>query len=105
MRFVKTAASHSTPRTRSCTSAWLETSIATARQPASRICAKQLLHVGDSGVVRRPGGFVADIVADGAEQAAAELRGFEQVLDEEGGGRLAVRAGDADAAEVAAGSS
>ncbi len=46
------AAAKRTPPTRPSTSAWLETSMTTARTPASRMSASRACRSGASGVVR-----------------------------------------------------
>ena len=51
-KLVNTARSNTTPSTRPITSAWLETSIAQACTPASRITANSACRSGASGVVR-----------------------------------------------------
>ena len=52
LRLLKTATSKTQPSTRPSTSAWLETSMATASTPRSRITANRAWRSVASGVVR-----------------------------------------------------
>ena len=55
LRLVKTATSYVVPSTRPIASAWLDTSIATAPTPRSRMTANRACRSGASGVVRTLG--------------------------------------------------
>ncbi len=112
LRLLKIATSKTQPSTRPSTSAWLETSMATARTPRSRMTREQRLQVGrlGSGALGLDA-LVADAGLDGADQAGQPARrrlrggGPQPALDEVGGGGLARGAGDADLEEILAGRS
>ena len=101
LRLLKTATSKTQPSTRPRTRAWLETSMATASTPRSRMTANSAWRSVASGVVR------SDLMRSSPMRISTvpirPVRGLaasQAALDEVRGGGLAGGAGDADLEQV-----
>ncbi|GAA3306262.1 hypothetical protein GCM10020295_62010 [Streptomyces cinereospinus] len=103
LRLVNTATSKTQPSTRPRTSAWLETSMATASTPRSRITANSAWRSVASGVVRSDLIRSSPIRVSTVPISPAGRPCPQTALDEIGGGGLAGGAGDADLEQLAAG--